>query len=70
MDLHSIFRRIDLALNISHGVTATDRPDLHLENESSWVIDHLQEIKDLEALKQHLISIGIYHECDCCNTNP
>jgi len=44
------FRRIGLALNVSHNTVATDLPEIEL-TKTSWRINHEQEIKDLEFLE-------------------
>lgn len=55
--IKQIMDRISIALHASHGLTATDRPQLPTRPEITWVIDHSTEIAELELLESFLKNI-------------
>jgi hypothetical protein len=53
-EIKSAIRSIGLALNTAHNTTTTDAPNAQI-SETSWRIDHANELQILKALEQHLM---------------
>lgn len=66
----SVLEMTSKALSASHNLTVTDRPDLPLEEQPFYVLDHMNETN---AIGELLLSLGDLantdsdHECDLDN---